>query len=218
MAWWVKAAIGLAVVAVLGALTVVPVRGVGDAVTPVSQMAVAAQDGCGAITLDATLESSGRAPLVDVWGLTRVEAAMIDPTITTVATEACEDDVVLTGGALVFDPNCDEPLVVDEQAAADTNPGEPEPRCGGDGWSLVPWADAFALKDLVPGGQSHTYTGERLSLGTSLVLGETWCAGSMLFVEQRWSNEGGSFVNVPAEEIAAGDLCIETRPATPSAT
>ncbi|WP_084102254.1 hypothetical protein [Demequina sp. NBRC 110051] len=210
MAWWVKTVIGLAAVAVLGALTVVPARAVGDAVTPVSQTAVAAQDGCGAITLEADLESSGRAPLLDLWGLTRVEVTLTDPTITTAATDTCDDDIVLTGGALVFDPNCDLPIETDEEALVDLGSGEPERRCGGDGWSLVPWADALALDDLAPGGQSFTYTGERLSLGSAFVLGDRWCAGAQYFIEQRW----GGNLNVPAEEIAAGDLCIETRPAT----
>ncbi|WP_084127817.1 hypothetical protein [Demequina sp. NBRC 110055] len=213
MAWWVKAGIGAAIVVVVAALTVVPVRAVGDAVTPVSQTAAAAQDGCGAITLEADLESSGRAPVLDVWGLTRVDVTMVEPTITTAATDACEDDVVLTGGVLVFDPNCDLPVEAPEELDAGLDPGAPEERCGGNGWSLVPWADSFALEDLVPGGQSFAYAGERLSLGSSFVLGDRWCAGAQYFIEQRW----GGTLNVPAEEIATGDLCIATRPAGASA-
>ncbi len=216
MSWWVKAVIGLAVVAVLGALTVVPVRAVGNAVTPVSQTAVAAQGGCGSLTLDADLESSGRAPILDVWGLTRVEVTMTEPTITTASTDAC-DDVVLTGGVLVFDPNCDVPVEAPEDAALEVTAGEPEERCDGDGWSLVPWADAFTVEDLTPDGQSFAYAGERLSLGSSFVLGDRWCAGAQYFIEQRWTEGDGSYLNVPAEEIATGDLCIETRPATAGA-
>ena len=217
MSWWVKTVIGLAVVAMLGALTVVPARGVGEAVTPVSQTAVAAEGGCGSLTLEASLESSGRAPILDVWGLTRVDVTMVEPTITTATTDACEDDIVLTGGALVFDPNCDVPDEAPEDAAAEMIAGEPEERCGGDGWSLVPWSDAFTVEDLAPGGQSFTYSGERLSLGSALVLGDRWCAGVQYFIEQRWQNASGAGSNVPAEEIAAGDLCIETRPATSGA-
>ncbi|WP_084077206.1 hypothetical protein [Demequina sp. NBRC 110057] len=211
MSWWVKVGVAVAALGVAAVLTAVPVRSVDGAATEVSQTATVVDGGCGEITLDATLESTGRAPLVDVWGLTRVEVTMVEPTITTARTQACTDDIVLTGGALVFDPDCDVPVEVNEDVDL-LEPGEPEPRCGGDGWVLQPWAGPSGLDGVEAGGQSFTYAGDRLPLGAGTTTHDRWCAGSQQYVEQRWETLAGINVDGPTAEVVDGDLCVPTRP------
>ena len=214
--WRVKAwIIALGAMVVAAALTSAPVVGVPSSVVDLGQTA-AATTGCGEVTFGAGLHTTARRPLVDVWGLTNVTATMTSPTIEVAPTSGCHEGAVVTGGALVSNPGCEEPWRVD--AEPDMSQAPLESRCGGTGWVIAPWSDSDAIDAVAPGeAVSHTYLDWALPMGRSgLVRGDQWCLDAEYWIEERWSAGDAATLDSPAAEVVEGDLCVETRPAESS--
>ncbi|WP_084038367.1 hypothetical protein [Demequina sp. NBRC 110053] len=176
MRGWIVAG-AVAVLLVLGAALIVPVRDGESSVVPFT--VTASEEGhCGEVTVDGTAEVGRRVPLIDTGTIVSLDATLLDPTITVSPTDACDGDVdELEGWASLVNPRCGEPWLPgpEEDAAGGFTSGAPGSDLGTrcDGTAIV-----MRVRSDGPDGASASWVGD-YSLGSSgaeLVGGDmVWC-------------------------------------------
>lgn len=157
---------------------------------------------CATMRLRGNLESREIVPVVDVWGLAQVSAAIVSPVVYVGGDAPCPEGVdVGESQVIVFTPDCDAPANLDSDEPVDEVFTEPNYRCGGAGIALIAYAS-----DEPSDEWTSFYEGQRYPLATSgVIAADTWCLGTEFGVT---FGDGASSDSVPADVIA-GDICVD---------
>jgi len=195
---------GVALLALLAVVTAVPLRA-----QPVEsqQLDVRATSSspeapaCATMRLTGTLESQQSTPLVDVWGLSEVEVALIEPVVKVGGEAPCAEDVRISDGqAFVYTPACDSPEWVESEEPIDRI-SDQQSLCGGNGIGFTATVTDPAVNETTA---SHSTW--RFDLGSSgVIAADSWCLGTEFGVGHFIGNEfSGSTL-----DVVEGDSCVE---------